>query len=139
MLCAMRSSSSSNMKDHHYLYVLPVKTVDARRDSLGYTVVWKECVHSSCSTDSSPLPATHSACAVDSSVYCSSLTPLLVLKRCCCRRCAAEVEELNHSVMAAAELLLQHAASMRSGIQDLAAAVGGITAEVQAAEQMVAH
>jgi hypothetical protein len=55
------------------------------------------------------------------------------------RRCAAEVEELNHSVMAAAELLLQHAASMRSGIQDLAAAVGGITAEVQAAEQMVAH
>lgn len=55
------------------------------------------------------------------------------------RRCAAEVEELNRSVMAAAELLLQHAASMRSGIQDLAAAVGGITAEVQAAEQMVAH
>jgi hypothetical protein len=41
--------------------------------------------------------------------------------------------------MAAAELLLQHAASMRSGIQDLAAAVGGITAEVQAAEQMVAQ
>ncbi|KAF6262378.1 HEC/Ndc80p family-domain-containing protein [Scenedesmus sp. NREL 46B-D3] len=55
------------------------------------------------------------------------------------RRCAAEVEELNHSIMAGAELLLQHAASMRGGIQDLAAAVGGITAEVQAAEQMVRH
>jgi hypothetical protein len=38
--------------------------------------------------------------------------------------------------MAAAELLLQHAAAIRSSIQDLAAAVGSVAADVQAAEQL---
>lgn len=40
--------------------------------------------------------------------------------------------------MAAAELLLQHAASMRGSIQDLAAAVGQVAADVQAAEALAA-
>jgi hypothetical protein len=53
------------------------------------------------------------------------------------RRCASEVETVNHGVMAAAELLLGHAAAVRGGIKDLAAAVGGVAADVQAAEAMV--
>lgn len=39
--------------------------------------------------------------------------------------------------MAVAEVLLQHAASMRSGIKDLAAAVQGVSEEVAAAEAMM--
>jgi hypothetical protein len=53
------------------------------------------------------------------------------------RRCAGEIEELNHSVMAAAELLLQHASSLRSGIQELSAAAGQITREVTEAEALL--
>jgi hypothetical protein len=55
-----------------------------------------------------------------------------------CRRCAAEVEELNHSVMGAAELLLQHASNLRSGIEELGNRVGSLSAEVRAAEAMLA-
>jgi hypothetical protein len=55
-----------------------------------------------------------------------------------CRRCAAEVGELNHSVMGAAELLLQHASNLRSGIEELSNRVGSLSAEVRAAEAMLA-
>lgn len=53
------------------------------------------------------------------------------------RRCAEEVEELNHSVMAAADMLLGHASSMRSGIKDLSARVGACANEVQAADALL--
>jgi hypothetical protein len=39
--------------------------------------------------------------------------------------------------MAAAELLLQHASSLRSGIQELSAAAGQITREVTEAEALL--
>ncbi len=49
-----------------------------------------------------------------------------------CRRCTSEVESLNHSVMAAAELLLQYAETMRRNMQNLAGALGSVAEEVQA-------
>ncbi len=44
----------------------------------------------------------------------------------------SEVESLNHSVMAAAELLLQYAETMRRNMQNLAGALGSVAEEVQA-------
>jgi hypothetical protein len=48
------------------------------------------------------------------------------------------VEELNHSVMGAAELLLQHASAMRAGIKELGGRVGGLCAEVRGADALLA-
>lgn len=45
---------------------------------------------------------------------------------------------MNHSVFSAADLLLQHAGYMRQGVKELTAAVGAVTAEVHAAEGLLA-
>lgn len=90
-----------------------------------------------------PAPVTCSGCY---RCACKGFTPdislciLFLTLHCatvCYRRCAAEVEELNHSVMGAAELLLQHASNMRAGMKELGNRVGSLCAEVRTADALL--